>query len=135
MAAAKEKAKADEAAEAKAEEEADDIRHYVQQAVVKRHLNAVHSVQVPNTVAENVKRNIGPHKELCKVAVLVRNSIGNTIEIVDKKIEGYKRDAEAGNAVAQFTYEGSTLSKPNIALLPYALLLPHSLLSPLPTPN
>ena len=35
------------------------FRHYAQQDVVKLHLSVDHSVQVPNIVAENVKRNIG----------------------------------------------------------------------------
>jgi Sel1 repeat/MYND finger len=48
------------------------------------------------------KKHWPEHKELCKEAVVTRNLIGDTIEIVDKKIAGYKRDAEAGDAFAQF---------------------------------
>ena len=36
------------------------------------------------------KKHWPEHKEPCKEAVRLRNLIGDTIEIVDKKIEGYK---------------------------------------------
>ncbi len=47
------------------------------------------------------KKHWPEHKGPCKLAVKTRNEIGATIEIVDKKIAGYKRDAEAGDAGAQ----------------------------------
>ena len=53
------KAESDAAEAEKVKEEADDIQTLCPAGVVKSHLNVVHSVRVPNIVAENVKRNIG----------------------------------------------------------------------------
>ena len=49
------------------------------------------------------KKHWPEHKGPCKKATEMLASIGDSIEIVDKKIEKCKREAEAGEPFAQFT--------------------------------
>ena len=95
MAAARAKAEADEAAE-KAEEEADDIQTLCSAGCGEVALERCSLCAGAKYCGRKCQKKHWPeHKGPCK-GVKLRNQIGNTIEIVDKKIEECKRDAEAG---------------------------------------
>ena len=103
MAAEKAKAKAEsDAAEAKAKQEADDIQTLCSAGCGEVALERCSLCAGAKYCGRKCQKKHWPeHKGPCKVAVEVRNMIGDNSEIVDKKIEEYKRDAEAGDALAQ----------------------------------
>ncbi len=102
MAAAKEKAALDDAV-AKTEEDADDIQTLCSAGCGEVALERCSLCAGAKYCGRKCQKKHWPeHKGPCKLAVVDRNLIGNTIEIVDKKIEGYKRAAETGNASAQY---------------------------------
>ena len=95
-AAAKARAKAEsdaaEAAEEKAKEEADDIQTLCSAGCGEVALERCSLCAGAKYCGSKCQKKHWPeHKGPCKEAVVVRNSIGDTIEVVDKKIEGYKR--------------------------------------------
>ena len=101
--AARAKAKAESDAAVKAKEEADDIQTLCSAGCGKVALERCSLCAGAKYCGRKCQKKHWPeHKEPCKAAVLMRNWIGDTIEVVDKKIEGYKRDAEVGDVIAQF---------------------------------
>ena len=90
MATAREKAKAeaDEAAE-KAEEEADDIQTLCSAGCGEVALERCSLCAGAKYCGRKCQKKHWPeHKGTCKEGVKLRHLIGDTIEIVDKKIEG-----------------------------------------------
>ena len=104
--AAREKAKAEFDAAVKVEieaEEADDIQTLCSAGCGEEALERCSLCAGAKYCGRKCQKKHWPeHKGPCKLAVELQNKIGDTIEVVDKEIERYKRYAEAGNAVAQF---------------------------------
>jgi TPR repeat protein len=104
MDAAKEKAEFDAAVKVEVEaEEADDIQTLCSAGCSEEALERCSLCAGAKYCGRKCQKKHWPeHKEMCKVAVVLRNSIGDTIEVVDKMIEECKRAAEAGDAMAQY---------------------------------